>query len=174
MRRLVDRARIDRVMEAFALAADAPTSVYLVGGTTAVLQGWRDSTVDVDVVMRPENDALMREFPAIKERLEVNIELASPLDFIPVPIGWEDRSPLIRRIEQVEFRHFDLCAQALAKIERGHTQDMLDVREILDRGLASREQLRAGFAAIEPQLYRFPAVDPAGFRRAIEATAASR
>jgi hypothetical protein len=28
------------------------------------------------------------------------------------------------------------------------------------------------FAAIEPELYRFPAIDPASFRRAVEAVAA--
>jgi hypothetical protein len=48
-------------MQAFARAAGRPTNVYLVGGTTAVLVGWRDSTVDIDFVARPEDDALMRE-----------------------------------------------------------------------------------------------------------------
>jgi hypothetical protein len=29
--------------------------------------------------------------------LDLNIEPAAPSDFIPVPDGWENRSPLIRR-----------------------------------------------------------------------------
>jgi hypothetical protein len=29
--------------------------------------------------------------------------------------------------------------------------------------------VRAAFAAIEPQLYRYPAIDPPAFRRAVEA-----
>ena len=160
-------------MEALARAADRELRIYLVGGTTAVLMGWRPSTIDVDLVTRPEDDALLRAIPAIKERLQVNIELASPLDFIPVPPGWEDRSPPIARIGQVMFHHFDLYAQALAKLERGHRQDIADVGEMIGRGLVARPQLLAYFEQIEPDLYRYPALDPPSFRRAVEETARS-
>jgi len=60
----------------------------------------------------------------------------------------------------------------LAKIERGHQQDLVDVREMLARGLVSRRQLRDDFAAIEPLLYKYPAVDPRSFRQALEAVVA--
>ena len=155
-------------MEALARAADRELRVYLVGGTTAVLMGWRSSTIDVDLVTRPEDDALLRAIPAIKERLRVNVELASPLDFIPVPPGWEDRSPLIARIGRVSFHHFDLYAQALAKLERGHRQDVVDVREMIGRGLVTGPRLLSYFEQIEPELYRYPALDPPSFRRAVE------
>ena len=160
-------------MEALARAADRELRVYLVGGTTAVLMGWRSSTIDVDLVTRPEDDAFLRAIPGIKERLQVNIELASPLDFIPVPSGWEDRSPLIARIGPVSFHHFDLYAQALAKLERGHRQDVADVREMIGRGLVARSRLLAYFEQIEPELYRYPALDPPTFRRAVEEVATS-
>jgi hypothetical protein len=168
MRSVVDRARLERVLESFARAAANETTVYLVGGTSAVLFGWRESTVDVDFVVRPEDDALLRALPSLKDTLNVNLELASPLDFIPVPEGWEDRSPLIRHIGKVSFRHFDPYAQALAKIERGHTQDMSDARAMLHRGLITAPRLREYFATIEPRLYRFPAIDAMTFRRALE------
>jgi len=48
--------------------------------------------------------------------------------------------------------YFDLYAQALAKIERGHAQDAGDVREMLDRGLIERSGLLVYFEAIEPEL----------------------
>jgi hypothetical protein len=32
----------------------------------------------VDLVMRPESDALLRAIPLLKERLRLNVELASP------------------------------------------------------------------------------------------------
>jgi hypothetical protein len=159
-------------MEALARAADRELDVYLVGGTTAVLMGWRPSTIDVDLVIQPEDDALLRAIPELKERLQVNVELASPLDFIPVPPGWEDRSPVIARIGRVRFHHFDLYAQALAKLERGHRQDVADVREMLRRGLVGPEQLLAYFDRIEPELYRYPAIDPPTFRRAVQDAAA--
>ena len=39
-------------------------------------------------------------------------------------------SPFIVKEGPLAFRHFDLYAQALAKIERGHAQDLVDVREM--------------------------------------------
>ena len=66
------------------------------------------------------------------------------------------------------FRHYDFYAQALAKVERGHARDLADVRAMLERGLVEPARLRELFAAIEPMLYRFPAVDPPTFRAALE------
>lgn len=65
-------------------------------------------------------------------------------------------------------------ARALAKIERGHHQDLDGVSTMLERGLVTTVQLRETFAAIEPGLYRYPPVDPAGFRRALERAAGDR
>ena len=87
MRELADRGRIEAFLKALARAATTSTEVFLVGGTTAVLYGWRASTIDIDLVMRPESDGMLRAIPALKERLEVNVELASPDQFIPVPAG---------------------------------------------------------------------------------------
>ena len=106
--------------------------------------------------------------PRLKEELNLNVELAAPSDFIPLPAGWEGRSPLIRRVGKVAFHHFDPVAQALAKIERGHDQDLQDVREMIARGLVDPGEALAQFDAIEPELYRFPAIDPASFREAVE------
>lgn len=168
MREPVDRARVRRLMDALGRAAGGAAHVYLVGGTTAVLVGWRASTVDVDMVVRPEDDALLRALPALKESLRMNVELASPADFIPVPPGWEDRSPVVARVGRVTFHHFDLYAQALAKVERGHAKDVADVREMVARGLVEPGHAREYFARIEPELHRFPAIDPPSFRRAVE------
>jgi uncharacterized nucleotidyltransferase DUF6036 len=139
-----------------------------VGGTTAVLMGWRQTTIDVDLVARPENDAMFRAMPELKERLHVNIETASPLDFIPIPAGWEERGIFIQRVGRVDFFHFDLYGQAMAKLERGHRQDLDDVRAMLQSGLISAERGMEYFAQIEPALYRFPAIDAPSFRRAVE------
>ncbi len=173
MRELATRARITTFLAALADAAAAETTLFLVGGTSAVLIGWRESTMDIDLVMRPESDAMLRAIPALKERLHLNVELAAPDQFIPVPAGWEARSPLVSRIGRVTVRHYDFTAQALAKIERGHTRDLADVRAMLERGLVTRDGLRAQFIEIEPLLYRYPAVDPRTFRRALDAVVAT-
>lgn len=168
MRALVDAPRIHSFMRELGRAASSPAQVYLTGGASAVLLDWRKSTIDIDVKLVPDSDPLLRAIPALKERLQVNVELASPADFIPVREGWEDRSLFVAQEGPLTFRHFDFEAQALAKVERGHAQDRIDVHEMLRRNLVDADGLRRAFDAIAPQLYRFPAVDPGGFRQALE------
>ena len=168
MRELGTRARIKRFLKALAAAAAGPTSVYLVGGATAVMVGWRESTRDVDFVIRPESDAMLRAILALKKRLALNVEFAAPDQFIPVPQGWEARSPKVARFGKVTIRHYDLTAQALAKIERGHARDLDDVKAMLDAGFVTPEGLRDAFDRAAPELYRYPAVDPGTYRRALD------
>ncbi len=168
MRRLTDAERLRAFLQALARATDAACRLYLTGGGTAVLLGWRPTTIDVDVKLVPEPDALLRAIARLKDELEINVELASPADFIPELPGWEDRSLFIMQEGKLAVFHYDLYAQALAKIERGHAQDMTDVREMLGRGLVERARLLELFGRIEPELHRYPALDPRGFRRAVE------
>lgn len=167
MRQVADATRIRRFMSALGDASREPAHVYFTGGATAVLYGWRATTIDVDVKFVPEHDALFRAIPQLKEQLELNVELAAPSDFVPVKPGWEDRSPFIASEGPLTFHHFDLYAQALAKVERGHAQDVEDVREMLRRGLIDPAEALRYFEEIEPRLFRFPAVDPASFRAAV-------
>ena len=160
-------------MRALSRAATSAGRVYLTGGATAVLHGWRDTTIDVDIKLVPDADALLRAIPALKESLDLNVELASPDQFIPVKDGWADRSPFICQEGLLSFHHFDLYAQALAKIERGHATDRRDVAELIKRGLVDPNRLVAYFEAIQPDLYRFPAIDPASFARAVADVAAN-
>lgn len=155
-------------MQALADRAGAPARVYFTGGATAVLLGWRQSTIDVDLTLVPESDALLRAIPAIKETLRINVELASPAHFIPVAPGWEERSRFVDQIGSLSFYHFDFYAQALAKVERGHAQDLGDVREMLARGLIEPRSALEYFERIEPELYRYPAVHGPSFRRVVE------
>lgn len=167
MRRPVDAERIRQFMRELGSEAEKDVRLYFTGGATAVLFGWRPSTVDVDVKMEPESDRLFRALPRIKEKLELNIELASPDQFIPELPGWQERSAFIVREGRLSFYHYDFYSQALSKIQRGHAQDHVDVRQMLERGLVDRGELRRRFEEIEPQLYRYPAIDPAAFRRAL-------
>jgi hypothetical protein len=168
MRELADAARIRSFMRAAGAAAAREGVCYLTGGATAVLLGWRATTIDVDVALEPEQDELLRELPRIKNELAINVELASPGDFVPLPREWEARSISVGREGLLAFLHFDLYSQALAKLERGHAHDLEDVEAMKRLGLVDGGRLRELFAEIEPELYRFPAVDPARFRAAVE------
>lgn len=168
MRQLADADRIRRFMRALGREASSELRCYFTGGATAVLLGWRPSTIDVDLKLVPEDDAVLRAIPKLKEELRINVELASPLDFIPVPPGWEDRSLFIAREGKISYYHFDPYAQALAKLERSHAQDLEDVRNLVRSGLVEPARALQYFERILPELYRYPAVDARAFRRAVE------
>ncbi len=172
MRQKVTAPRLQDFIKALGGAATTPVRIFLVGGTTAVLLGWRDSTIDIDLKIIPHSDSILRSLPALKERLEIIIELASPDDFIPALPGWEERSRFIQQEGKSAFFHYDFYAQALAKIERGHDADMRDVQEMFQQGLIEPKRLLELFSSIEDQLYRYPAIDHASFRRAVEQTVA--
>ena len=67
MRRLADAERLRRFLKELARDADAETDVYLTGGATAVLLGWRESTVDADILIVPERDSLYRAIPPLRQ-----------------------------------------------------------------------------------------------------------
>lgn len=171
MREPVDESTLREFMRRIAAHARQPGRVYLTGGASAVLRGWRSSTIDVDLTMVPENDPLLRAIPELKEALHVNVELVAPTDFIPSLPGWEDRSPFIAQEGLIAFHHFDFYSQAIAKLERGHRKDRADVNAMIRDGLVDRRKLLQLFRQIEPDLYRYPAVDPATLRRAVEEVA---
>jgi hypothetical protein len=65
-----------------------------------------------------------------------------------------------RRELAFDFHHYDFYSQCLAKIERGHRKDLVDVDSMLG-GLVEPRRLAALFEQIEPDLYRYPAIDAA-------------
>jgi hypothetical protein len=168
MRRPVDATRIREFLRALGAEAREETHLYLTGGTTAVLLGWRATTVDLDIKMVPESDSLFRAIAHLKDELEVNVELASPSDFIPELPGWQERSRFIVREGRVDFFHYDPYSQALSKLQRGHAKDLVDVREMIERKLVEPAKAMELFEAIEDRLYRFPSIDPPSFRRRVE------
>ena len=48
-------------------------------------------------------------------------------------------------------------------------RELADVDAMLAHGLISRDAVRRMFAQMEPELYRFPAIDPPSFRGAVDA-----
>jgi hypothetical protein len=168
MREKVRADTLARFMKAIAQGGKKNARVYFVGGVSAVLLGWRDTTIDVDLKIVPDADEILRKLPQLKEALQLNIELASPDDFVPALPGWEERSIYIGREGAIEFFHYDFYGQALAKIERGHTTDLNDVREMIQRQLVDPARLLELFSRVEDKLYKYPAIDAKSLRQAVE------
>ena len=161
-------------MAIFSRGVRQHTRVYFTGGASAVLMGWRESTIDLDIRFEPEHDELFRALPRIKEELQVNVELAAPSDFIPQLPGWQERSQLIDTEGKVSYYHYDFYSQALSKIERGHDHDIKDVEAMIKNRLVEPKRLLELFKEIEPQLYKYPAIDPASFLSAVKRFAFDR
>jgi len=159
-------------MQQLAHAAQSPGNVYFAGGVTAVMHGFRLSTMDIDLKFSPEPQGVFEAIPNLKETLSLNIELASPVDFIPVQPDWEARSVHIATFGQVSFYHFDYCAQALAKLSRLRQHDLKDVACMLDADLISYTDLEHTLFALEPLLLRYPDIDKNSFYNKIESAIA--
>lgn len=103
MRRVAQREDIDHFITALARRATNQTRLYFTGGATAVLLGWRASTIDANIHIVPEDDRLLRALPELKQSLELNVELACPAHFIPELPGWQERSLFITQEEKLSF-----------------------------------------------------------------------
>jgi len=148
------------------LARSAPRRgtyrVYFVGGATAVLQGWRASTIDADLYS--DKEEIFRDVQGIKERLELNIEFARPEDFVPALAGSTSRHVFIETVGKVSFYHYDPYAQLLSKVIRGFDRDLQDARSFLESGMVDAKRFRALVDAIPEAAYaKYPALS----RRAV-------
>jgi hypothetical protein len=167
MRAITDKDKLLQFMVALGARVSSEGAIYLTGGATAVLYDWRLATIDIDIKADPEPDGLFEAIAALKDELDVNVELASPDLFIPAVPGWRERSVFIARHGPVSFYHYDPYGQALAKLQRRHDRDLRDVDASLRAGLIRPERLRELFVQIEPQLIRYPAIDAASFATAV-------
>ena len=168
MRAVADADRLRLFMRALGAEPEAEGAIFFTGGATAVLIGWRPTTIDADILVVPDRDPVLRLLPRLKEALNLNVELASPAQFLPELPGWRERSRFIEREGRVDFFHYDFYAQALSKILRGQDRDRADVQAMIERGLVERTALLRHFETIEDRLFRFPNIDPGHFRAAVE------
>ena len=169
MRAIVDPSKLRAFMAELGRRARGPGRVYLTGGATALDLGWRASTVDIDLKLDPEPPGVFQVIAELKEELDVNVELASPDQFLPPVPGWRERSSFIVRHGTVDFYHFDPLSQALAKLARGHERDLADVHSMLRLALFSAADLIDGLAKISRDLDRYPALDAPAFERRVRA-----
>lgn len=154
-RQSVDRERIRWFFERLGKRCAVSARIYLVGGTTLVYEELREQTLDIDVVIEvspKDHGKLIQAIRELKDELSVNVEEASPGDFIPLPSGFESRHRFIDRFGRLDVFHFDLYSTALSKIERGRTQDLEDVLALLRAGRIEWKQLAEDFEAILPRM----------------------
>jgi hypothetical protein len=138
-----------------------------------VFEGFRGQTLGIDLafeVAAENHGVLIKAVRELKEELSLNVEEASPADFIPLPRGYRERSPFVGRYNQIDVFHFDLYSMALSKIERGTEEDFSDVIILLRSGRIEFSILDACFHEILP-LVGVASLnqDPEEFRRKFDA-----
>ena len=157
---------------AHSLSDRARHRVFIVGGGTALLKGWRASTLDLDLYS--DDDRVFHDVQGIKERLDMNIEFARPEDFVPPLGGTEERHVFIDRVGRIDFFHYDPYAQLLSKIVRGFAQDLDDAAHLIGSGMVEPSRFRTLVGAIPDKSYaKYPALTKAGVLGAVESFLAS-
>ena len=169
MRRELTREALRELMEELARTAPPQESfrVYIVGGATAVLSGWRAATIDADLYA--DRDQVFRDVQGIKQRLRLNIELVRPEHFVPPLAGSAERHLHIDRVGNIDFYHYDPYAQLLSKIVRGFRKDLLDAEEFLNCGMVDPAKFRQLVDAIPESAYaKYPNLDREAVLAAVE------
>jgi len=101
------KEKLLKFLDRLGASAKAAGTCFITGGASAVLLGWREATIDVDLKFDPEPAGVFEAIPALKRALQVNVELAAPSDFLPPLRQWRERCKFIGRYGHLEVYHYD-------------------------------------------------------------------
>ena len=130
----------------------------------------RDILVLIDEPHRPLGHHIGEVFPLGEDLLLALVEIVEAVAMQEVVIVVvNEAAPVPEVFIEALFRgRRPRCVEEATGNERGHDRDLSDVHEMLARGLIESERVLDLFAQIEPELYRYPAIDPPSFRRRVE------
>ncbi len=163
----VTRADIEKFLNALEKAYRKAGRLYLAGGATLVHMGLRSgSTLDIDVVIEAtDEDEMITAIRLLVEQMQINIEFASPADFIPIPSQWAAHAKYIGRYGKIDAFYFDLYSLALSKIARSSDRDLVDVKLLVQQKLITLDELDVAYQEILPRMGKRPYInlDPQKF-----------
>ena len=173
MRQGVDKAAIESFLQQLGKAFRKPARLYLVGGAALVHMGVRSGftqEIDVQVSGASEGDLIVA-IQRMIERLQINVEFASPVDFIPLPEQWEAHAQFVGRYGTIDVFYFDFYSIALSKMERGNSRDIADVKLLVEQRIIALDELDNAYQEVLAQLGkgRYPRVTPKRFTERYQA-----
>lgn len=152
MRDATTRSKIDQFLDALGKRMRHRIRIYLVGGTVVVDFGLRKATVDIDYAVRADDAEAIAEFerlvPELKNSLDVNVEPASPEDFMPVRRGAIEKSRYVRTCGTVDVYYYDAVSTVLAKVARGSQRDLADVETFVESGLVNWDEVEEAWREV--------------------------
>ncbi|HEY4034739.1 MAG TPA: DUF6036 family nucleotidyltransferase [Ktedonobacteraceae bacterium] len=167
MRPSVDKRSIESFLQQLGRTFRKSGRLYLVEGAAIVHSGIRPGfTQDIDIQVSGENEGeLIVAIQQLIQRMQINVEFASPKDFIPLPSQWEMHAQYVGRYGGVDVFYFDFYSIALSKIERGNNRDIADVKLLVERGTVSLDELDTAYQEVLSQLGqgRYPRITPQRF-----------
>jgi len=141
MRAPTDRAKLTRFLDALGRRLRLPIRFYLVGGSVVIDLGLRAATLDIVYIAEADDPRAMadleRAIRELKDELDVNVEPASPGDFLPVPASVLGRSRFVGQHGRVAVYHYHPPTLVIAKVARGLEQDFADAEGLVRSGAAS-------------------------------------
>ena len=156
MRQRVGRQEIEQFLVQVGRTRQ-PGRLYLTGGAALVHRGIRPGqTLDIDIHITLDPTNLTALIAQLKHGLNMNIEFASPGDFIPLPHSWETRSEFIGRYEKVDAFYFDWYSIALSKMQRANRQDVGDVQMLVRNGYVDGKELDVLYQDVLAKIGRAP------------------
>jgi hypothetical protein len=182
MRQRTDRDRLDRFLTELGRRLRRPVRFYLVGGAVVVSLGLRGSTLDIDYVADADDqaalDELERAIRTLKIALDVNVEPASPADFLPVPPWVLARSRFVATYGRLAVYRYHLPTQVIAKAARGFELDLADVELLVRSGQVAWEDVEATWRELRASPTGWSRYEPddiearlAALRRRLDTTA---
>jgi len=155
------RADIEKFLNALGKAYRKAGSLYLAGGAALVHMGLRSgSTLDIDVVIEAsDEDEMIMAIRRLVEQMQINIEFASPADFIPIPSQWAAHAKFIGRYGKIDAFYFDLYSLALSKISRGSDRDLIDIKLLVQQKLVTLDELDTAYNEILPRMGKRPYIN---------------
>jgi hypothetical protein len=104
MRPAVDKAAIESFLQQLGRTFLKPARLYLVGGAALVHLGVRPGfTQDIDIQVGEVNEGeLIVAIQRLIQQMQVNVEFASPADFMPLPSQWETHARFIGRYGKID------------------------------------------------------------------------
>ena len=161
MRHTVTKADIEKFLDALGKSFRKPGRLYLAGGAALVHIGLRSgSTMDIDVAIEAsDEDEMVTAIRKLVEKMQINVEFASPGDFIPLPIQWMAQARYVGRYGSIDVFYFDFYSLALSKISRGNDRDLIDVQLLIQQKLITLEELDAAYNEVLPRMGKRPYIN---------------
>ena len=162
---------LSKVIAAARQSTAAPARLYLVSRTSHLAEGWCDRVPELELAGDTGNTALGEVVRQAAREIGVDVVWQSPVDVIPLPKGWEERSRLATRVQgdtgnALEIRHFDPYSVVLRLIARGDEPDYVAALEYVLHGWVEPARLEGLLSEVVPRMTSETlAQDPAEFRR---------